>query len=256
MRWRTGLPLILVLALAATGSLPAGLTLEGVATGIPDGKEVRYEQEGNRLIFPGGESYALPIPATEAADLLRALRGDDRLGVSLALSGKLITYGKLRADSSVAKALLKADRLICAVAFARRDWIEGVTLPRNYTPVPVKGRRKIMAVIHTNLDAFGFKLGPKKRLISTGFRINYLIIPISKTRARDGGFLPDRDRMARNEIEETDRKNLAHLNAHQAEYFAMPILMKAGHYGEVAALLRALLKGGVNGRALEKRLRR
>jgi hypothetical protein len=112
----------------------------------------------------------------------------------------------------------------------------------------------VNAVCFCNFTDYRFVVsGTTARRVGVDLKI--LLVPMAEERAPDGGYLPDYERLARGEVEPTDRANLAHLLAYEADYLERPAVAQAVRIGEAAAFLRHLRASRINLRALAREMR-
>lgn len=246
------------------GSVPKGLTLEGAVTGIEEGlKIVEYNREQGYFLLNKSVIYVSPVPKESLYELTRALSTDDRLGVSILRNLNVITYGDLSKRGKVAKQLVAADKLIGGVVLARHDWIKDVKLPDKYKPARPEGTF-INTVIYANFTNIAFekkvRVDPKTKQSQvyykrSDFTFDLKLIPISDKKARDGGFLPDAEKIEAGIQQPEFRANLAHMLKHREKYLAMDALDTALRHAEAAAFLRYLKNAKVKFEDLQKLFR-
>lgn len=95
---------------ATYGSIPPGVTLEGVAAGLGDIHSVSYNRRFNAFILDDRAAYFMRIPPKSVAVLCRAIDEDkqERVGVGITEKTQLI-YGKIPNDSDIAWDLKMAE---------------------------------------------------------------------------------------------------------------------------------------------------
>lgn len=236
------------------GSVPKGVTLEGTAVGMEPLTAVRYDKGRNQFILNRSIVYKNPVSAATARELAEALQRDDRLGVSFGHHDTPIVYGRLSKRGVVAQQLFDADRLLGGVAFARTEWLKGIVLPARYKPQKAHPRR-IRSAMYANLTAYQFQKHELPDAGQDGIRALYsritsdlelVLIPLSNRRARDGGHLPDMEKLKKGIVEPADKANLTHLEQNKVNYMEMPAVAAAVRLGEAAAFLRHVRDSGLS----------
>jgi hypothetical protein len=219
-------------------SLPKGVTLEGRARGFEPVKYLQYDRASNSFLVNKDTTYPNPVDRDEMTRLLRALAEDDRLGVSVIFNREELVFGALRRRGEIARALVNADILLTSVVFGWNHRLERVDLPGDYVPKS-PGRRTVDTVCYHNFHDYTFERRGDA-YARTDFTLTTMLIPMSRERSSDGGYLPDWQRLDSGELEPTDKENLAHLRAHLDEYLAMPRVEKVVRLGEAAAFVRLI----------------
>ncbi len=219
-------------------SLPKGVTLEGKARGFDPIKYLQYDRESNSFRINKDTSYPNPVDRGEMVRLLRALAEDDRLGVSVIFNREELVFGALRRRGGIARALVDADLLLTSVVFGWNHRLERVDLPGDYVPKS-PGRRTIDTVCYHNFHNYTFEKSGSM-YSRTDFTLTTMLIPMSRERSTDGGYLPDWQRVDSGELEPTDLENLAHLRANLDAYLAMDRVQKAVRLGEAASFVRLI----------------
>jgi hypothetical protein len=216
-------------------SMPGGFLLEGRAQGLPAFRTARYDAGRNALVLDERYVYALPIPAGAAATLARAIAADDRLGVSLAEDDEIV-YGRLSRTSDVAIDLKLADNFLGDMILPPQEWTSGYKFANGVEP-----RRNV----HRNTAVF-FKVSDfrfavkdgKIELISSAFDTR--LVPVVKTQARDGGYLPDLKTIETGNAPEDYLINAGHIADNITYYVQEDVVGNAFAYGQAAAFFRAL----------------
>ncbi len=235
------------------GSMPKGITLEGVATGIEKIKTVSYNKELNRFKINGEAIYRVPIAKKKLLELVKALSQDDRLGISLLLNGSVVVYGRMSKRAQVVRDLEKADKVMGGVVLGLVKWLDKIKLPEEYKPRRPRGRHAL-TVIYGNFTDFDFTLKQVRRNESiekcyerASLAFNLSLIPVSRTkRAADGGFLPDYDKISKGEYEPEYKANLDHFERNKKHYVEKTCLAQAARIAETAAFIRYLRDSKIN----------
>lgn len=235
------------------GSAPAGVTLEGTATGIEKLKTIAYDKDNNQFQINGTAVYKCPVERKAAVEVLRALIKDDRIGVSLLPSEEMLTYGAISSRSTVAETLLDTDKFLGGVVFCRMDYVGDTELPGDYKPQHV-GVREIMTAGHFNLTGFGFKKQENK-YVCTSRDLQITLYPMSDKKAPDGGVLPDEEAMKAGRYEPEDVANTNHIRANIETYKKIDRVQASMDLGEIAAFYRYLRDSKVDLKALYKSMR-
>jgi hypothetical protein len=224
------------------GSIPGGIVLEGIATGLGSIRKVRYDRRFNALILDDRAVYFMTVPPRTVALLSRAIAQDDRVGVSL--GDVHIVYGAVPPDSELAMDLKAADRFLGDIVFAQQDWTVGYRFANGYQPQPNRGERFRVAVFF-NLNAFQFQVQNEEvRLTRSGFDVR--LLPLSDSVSAQGGHLPDLDAISRGRVSAQYEANAQHVAEHISYYRRERIVDRMFAYGEVAAVIRALKQAGVD----------
>lgn len=114
-------------------SIPKGVVLEGTAEGIEELKSVAYDKEKDEFVINEKMRYKNPVTRKEFAQIFKALRKDDRMGMTL-MEGQPRVYGPLSADSNIVKQMIETDKLLGGIAYGF-DWLlEGIKLPGAISP--------------------------------------------------------------------------------------------------------------------------
>ncbi|MBI3829321.1 MAG: hypothetical protein HY291_07380 [Planctomycetes bacterium] len=215
--------------------VPKGVVLEGSASGIEALETLTYDKEKNTFVLNGKATYANPVSRKDFARIFKAVRKDDRLGVTL-VNGELRTYGDIGGDSQIAKDLSETDRFLGGVIYGIDRLLGDVKLPGNYKPQKAENR-SVAVVAFSSFTEFTFE---KKDLVYSraGCGLSIMLIPLADKKTSSGGHLPDEDKMKTYEMEKADKANIDHLKSYQADYFKMPQFEKTVAWGEAAAFAR------------------
>ncbi len=226
------------------GSIPKGAVLEGGAEGMEPVERVAYDAEENRFVINGETVYPNPVSREEWATILAAILQDDRIGVSVLSGNRYVVFGDLKKDGAVAKHIVRTDKLICGVTFARAAWVKGVELPGDYQPRPAE-QRPAPAVICTIFDGYRFeKEDGVYRRVAGG--LTPLIVLVTEETAGAGGFAHDPEATRLKKYAREDTENLAHIQTHMAAYRRIPCIDRVLRYGEAAAFARHLRDSGAD----------
>jgi hypothetical protein len=216
-------------------ALPKGVVLEGTAEGMEAVRTVGYDKEKNEFLINGTIKYANPVSRKDFVRIVKALRKDDRMGMTL-LEGQPRVYGPLSSDSEIVKQMVETDKLLGGIIYGLDFLLEGVKLPGGYKPKHAAARA-IPVVAFTRFANYAFgKAGEYYRLSSCN--IDVQLIPLAEKKTESGGHLPDTEKMKEYVMEPTDQENIAHLHAHQAEYLRIPAFAKTAAAGEAASVAR------------------
>jgi hypothetical protein len=231
--------------------IPKGVVLEGSASGIEELTAVSYDKDKNEFLINEKVKYKNPIGRKEFAQMLKALKEDDRIGVTL-LEGSIKTYGKM-GSGAVITALSETDKILGGLIYGIDHLLEGVKLPRDYKPRKAADR-KIPVVAFSNLNGYTF-LKKDGEYVCVGKSLDVTLIPLAEKKAEGGGHLPDKDKINEYAMEDSDRANLDHLRAYQNEYFLMAAFSKSVAAGEAAAFARWVRDSKVDNEALIKAMK-
>jgi len=230
------------------GSIPGGIVLEGVATGLGNIRKVRYDRRFNALVLDERAVYFMTAPPRTVAVLCRAIGQDDRVGVSL--GDVHIVYGAVPPDSELAMDLKAADRFLGDIVFAQLEWTAGYRFANNYQPQPNRGERFSVAVFF-NFNSFQFQVQQEEvRLTRSNFDVR--LLPLSSAVSAQGGHLPDLDAISRGRVSAQYEANAQHVAENISYYRRERIVDRMFAYGEVAAVIRALKQAGVDLHALAR----
>lgn len=215
--------------------VPKGVVLEGSATGIEPLETLTYDKEKNAFTINGKMTYANPVSRKDFARIFKAVRKDDRLGVTL-INGEQRTYGDIGSESQIAKDLSETDRFLGGVIYGIERLLGDTKLPGNYKPQKAEGRT-VAVVAFSSFTEYAFE---KKETVyrRAGCSLNIMLIPLADKKTTSGGHLPDEEKMKTYEMEKADKANIDNLKSYQAEYFKMPEFSKTVTWGEAAAFAR------------------
>jgi hypothetical protein len=232
-------------------SLPKGVVLEGIAEGFEELKAVTYDKEKNEFIINEKMRYKNPVTRKEFVQVFKALRKDDRMGMTL-MDGEPRVYGPLSAESDIVKQMIETDKLLGGIAYGF-DWLlEGVKLPGDFKPKRTKDR-KIPVVAFSRFTNYLFeKAGESYKLSSCNLDVQ--LIPLAEKKTASGGHLPDEEKAKEYVIEPEDQENLDHLKTHQADYLKIPAFAKTAAAGEAAAFARLVRDSKVDAEEFQKQL--
>jgi hypothetical protein len=232
------------------GSLPKGVILEGQATGFERIRSLSYHKMRHSFRLNRRDDYPLPLPRNEMAQVLRAIDEDDRMGVSIILGERNLTYGGLTEENPLSQWMYRADMFLISVVFGWEQHYAGVELPRDYQPLKPKVRR-YETVCFSNFHDYVFarKNGVYRRI---DCRLTLTLVPMGKGRAADGGYLPDYQALAKKRFEPTDLKNLRHVQRFNREYLNLPVVHRPSLVGEAAAFARTLKAEGFDLKAVAR----
>lgn len=237
---------------AAYISVPKGVVLEGEIAGFGPLKTVTFEAASNLFHINEKEIYANPVSREEMACILRAIQTDTRLGVSIVLNERLITYGGITPKHSIARHLYSTDMFLISVVFGWQKNLTGTSLPGDFKP-ELPASRRHQTVCFATFDNYCVQK-QSGEYIRKACRLDLTLVPMAKERAADGGYLPDLEAAARNEYEPTDRRNRTHVLKHMKEYLQIPVVSRAAAIGEAAAFARSLRRAGIDMNALRMTL--
>jgi len=234
------------------GEVPKGVVLEGDAMGMEELKSITYDKEKNEFLINEKTKYKNPVDRKEFTQLLKALKEDDRIGVTL-LEGQMKTYGKLGGGSAIISALTETDKILGGIIYGIDHLLDGVKLPGDYKPKKAPDR-KIPVVAFSNINRFIFeKSGDTYNRV--GVSLDVTLIPLAEKKSQTGGHLPDETKFKEYIMEESDRHNLDHLHTYQTEYFKMPSFAKAVVAGEAAAFARHIRDSKIDSEVLLKSMK-
>ena len=224
------------------GGIPGGVVLEGVATGLGRVDRVSYDAKFNALSFDDRAVYFAKVPPRTLAVMCRAIAQDDRVGVSL--GKKHIVYGAVPPDSALASDLKLADHFLGDIVFAGDDWTGGYRFPNGFRPRPNEEKTGHVAVFF-NFNGFGFTIEEEEvRLTAAKFDVR--LVPLTEQSDASGAHQPDLDAVARGAVSRQYESNARHIAENIGYYQRERIISRTFAYGEVAALVRALKRAGVD----------
>lgn len=230
------------------GSIPGGVVLEGVGSGIGKPKKVRYDGRFNAFILDERAAYFMAIPPKTVALLCRSIAQDDKVGVSLGQAH--IVYGAVPPESDLAMDLKMADRFLGDIVFAGYEWTAGYRFANGYQPQANKAERFPVAVFF-NLNRFEFQVQQEEvRLARSSLDVR--LLPLSNAKSAQGGHLPDLDAIAKGRVSPQYEANAQHVAEQIAYYRRERIVERTFAYGEVAAFIRALKQAGIDLQALAR----
>jgi hypothetical protein len=231
------------------GSQGGGIVLEGVATGLGEIDNVRYDSRFNAFILNNRAVYFVKIPPKTVAVLCRAFAKDDqeRVGVSLGQTVELV-YGEVPKVSELAWDLKIADHFLGDIAFARNDWTAGYRFANGFKPEPNQ-EKNWNGAVYFIFNGFQFQTAQEEARL-TQANLDVRLVPLSDVVARDGGFMPDYEAISQGRVPQQFERNARHVAENIAYYRRERIIDRMFAYGEVAAFIRALKRAGFDLEAL------
>jgi len=220
-------------------SIPPGVTLEGVPTGLGEIRSVRYDRRFNAFILDDRAAYFMKIPPKSVAVLCRAIDQDDQelVGVGITAAKQLI-YGKIPADSDIAWDLKLADNFFGDIVFGQNRWSAGYRFVNGFKPEPNHGESLDVAVFFT-FKGFEFEIRAEEvRLTRAKFDVK--LFPLSRDLTEEGGVLPDYKAIEEGRMSREYEANAKHLADNISYYRRERIVNRTFAYGETAAFIRAL----------------
>lgn len=216
--------------------VPKGVVLEGGAKGVEALESIAYDKEKNTFTINDKATYVNPVSRKEFTKILKAVRKDDRLGVTL-IDGETRTYGDIGRDSDIASQLSDTDRFLGGLIYGIERLIADAKLPGNYKPQQV-AERKVPVVAFSSFTDYTFQKNKEGVYTRVGATLNIMLIPLSEKRTPSGGHLPDEELYKSFAMEKEDKANIDHIRSFQNEYFKMPQFAKTVQWGEAAAFAR------------------
>lgn len=238
---------------ARYGSCPKGVILEGEASGIETIRTIKYLIDQNAFLLNQDARYTVPVSRKVLYQVAMALARDNRLGVSLTATQKVIAYGALEPKEDAAQKMLAADKLLTGAVIGNPRYLHGVRLPEGVHPETPENRRFPAICVHKFFDyVFSKKQNEYFRI---QLKMANMLFPMADKPAVDGGFLPDK--LSSGNLEPTDVANLRAVREHSEEFLAIPAVAEAAAIGETAAFLRFLRdRGGLDLVALARHIMR
>ncbi len=224
--------------LARYQSVPKGVVLEDGADGMEVVRSLAYDSQKNVFTINNAVTYANPVARKEFQKIVKSIYKDDRVGVTL-ISGEPTMFGSFSTEEDISKNLSETDKLMGGVLYGIERLLTGVRLPGDYKPVRAINR-KIPVIAVTTFHQYAFTR-MNSAYVRNRCSIDVTLIPLSTTETTSsGGHLPDGEASKIYAMEDSDRINIAHLKAHEAEYCAMQPFKQTVAYGEAAAFARHL----------------
>jgi hypothetical protein len=214
------------------GSCPKGVVIEGKVLGIDKIATIHYQSKANQFVLDGEMIYAPPVSRETLFQLAMALARDDRLGVSLSITGSEIIYGALNPQSAAAREMLAADRFLSAIV-----WGEAIAAALPFAPAAPRNARRYRSVaVHKFFD---YRFGKyQNQYYRAQLKMANLVFPLAT------GADADADKFfaapETQPVEPTDRDNAQSMQRHATEILALSEVKKVAELGEVAAFLRFL----------------
>jgi hypothetical protein len=230
------------------GSIPGGIVLEGVASGLGEIDGLRYDSRFNAFILNDRSVYFVKVPPKTVALMCRAIAQDEKERVGVSLGQVDLVYGKVPTDSDLAWDLKIADHFLGDIVFAQNDWTRGYRFADGFTPEPPKEESYRVAVFF-KFNGFQFQTRQEEILL-TRANFDAQILPLSESLSPEGGHLPDVDAISQGRIPQQFELNARHVAEHIAYYRRERIVDKVFVYGEVAAFIRSLKQAGFDLEAL------
>ena len=223
-------------------SIPGGITLEGMAQGLPTLNAVQYDANKNTFLLNGSLAYENPISKSEMKSILQAIASDDRMGVSL--GDQDIIYGGLVPGSIPTVYMKLADHFLGCIIFANERWVAFNKFLGGYKPKANTQTGGCYAV-YFNFNEFNFEI--KDNVIKpVNSHLGIMIIPLTGQKDGLGGYLPDYDKVAVGAVPQVYEENIAHIVNNMSNYQNETRIQKINHYGEAAAFARALKNGNAS----------
>lgn len=216
-------------------SIPGGVTLEGTGVDLPPLRTVTYLSESNAFIINDDIVYLNPVTAVDYVEIEKALREDDKLGVSL--GNVQLVYGALPPHGNVAMTLKLADRFLGAIVFYKKALLAGYKMAPGYS-----GRHEgsSLLAVYFNFNEYKFERDNSGQVVRTGVGMKATLVPLRADRGGDGGMLPDFERISSGDLPQSYVDNIKHLQDHFSYYAKERVLRRSMAYGEAAAFLRSL----------------
>lgn len=233
--------------------IPKGVTLEGIAEGIPVIQQIMYEPGINSFTLNRSIQYSSPLERKEMIHILRAVLRDERIGVSYDITTERATiFGEIRSDGSLAKKLIKADTFLAGVTFGWDRYLQGTELPRQYQPAKVPAGSKTVG--YYVFDNYRFAVNEGK-LQCLSMTLRPQVFPVTKLSANNGGFQLDEEALERKDFLLAEHQaNLRELYANMDAYLALPVVAETVRIGEAAAFARFLIASNVELKTLLKQM--
>lgn len=224
------------------GSIPGGVVLEGIATGLGDINSVRYDRRFNAFILDDSAVYFMKVPPQSVAVLCRAIAEDEMERVGVSLGQTALVYGKVPEDADLAWDLKIADHFLASIVFAWKDWMSGYRFADGFKPDPNPGGSWHGAVFF-KFNGFQFQVSREEAKL-TNANLDVQLLPLSQSMSADGELLPDETAISQGRIPEQYEHNAKHVAEHIAYYRRERIIDQMFVYGEVAAFIRELKREG------------
>jgi len=224
------------------GSIPGGIVLEGIATGLDQFKNIEYDRRFEAFTLDDDTVYMVNIPSASVAALCRAIAEDDKVGVSL--GEKDLVYGHVDRRSQLAWDLKLADHFLGDIVFARNDWTRGYKFPDGFTPKSPRARLQTGIAVFFKFKGFDFQIQEEEAIPHTTVEVQ--ILPLSKSKSAEGGHLPDSEAIEEGRTVEEFVFNAKHVADNISYYRQERIVDQVVNYGAAAAFLRKLKQSGAN----------
>lgn len=234
------------------GSAPGGVVLESAATGFEPITTVAYNKKANAFTINGGATYVCPVSGREFRDILNALVGDDRIGVSLnRQEGQYLFFGKFGKESRMAETLVEADKYLTGCIFAIPEGIGDRKLPAGFQPkAPASRPTNIVGCVNFTNFRFAKQANAYAR---AGFSMDVILMPVLKKKTADGGHLTDDEALKAGNITEEDRNNAKRMEELKDAFAReVELITRTVKYGEAASFARLLRDSRVDVKALAK----
>ena len=222
-------------------SIPGGLIFEGAAE-LDWVKNVRYDSQQQTFVLNDSIFYALPLRAQSAAILATAIAADDRLGVSLGEETEIV-YGQVPTNSNLALDLKLGDVFLADIVLPPQEWTIGYRYAGGFKPKEPADAS--LAAVFFRLEDFRFEVKDQKLMLQ-GANFRARIVPVTETRARDGGYLPDMEAIGDESALRDYETNAKHVAENIDYYLREEIVSLTTSYGEAAAFFRGLKNAGID----------
>ena len=222
-------------------SIPGGLIFEGAAE-LDWVKSVRYDPQQQTFVLNASVAYASPLAAQSAAVLATAIATDDRIGVSLGEEAEIV-YGQVPSNSHLALDLKLGDVFLADIVLPPQEWTIGYRHAGGFKPKEPADAS--LAAVFFRIEEFRFDVSDQKLLLQ-GASFSARIVPVTETRAPDGGYLPDLEAIDDESALRDYEANAKHVAENIDYYLREEIVSRMISYGEAAAFFRGLKKAGVD----------
>lgn len=231
-------------------SIPGGVTLEGVAKGLPKIQTIDYAPEKNIFILNDGILYQNPLSKGQMREILSAIQSDDLMGVSL--GDKDIIYGALPEGSLGSINLKLTDHFLGCIIFANNRWVSFHSFPDGYRP-RTNMRSGTLFGVYFNFCNFTFEVKDNE-IKSSGSHLTITLIPLTSQQDSLGGYLPDYVRIVQGLMPKEYEDNITHVVKNISFYQNEGRIERANRYGEAAAFARAVRESGASINDLIKKM--
>lgn len=227
-------------------SIPGGVILEGIGTGIGNVQKALFNASDNSIVLDGGITYEIPVTRQEMKDILLAISKNDKMGVSLV--DKYIVYGGLDNGNNITLTISLVDLFLAHIVYGGKheEKFGDYKFANGYVLKKFKGTLLSGICVYFRFCDYEFRKN-KTRYELASSRLAITLVPTKKEeRADDGGALPDFNAIEKGYVPDAWKQNAQHISKNIDYYMKERLMRMVNCYGEAAAFARALKGSGID----------